>query len=558
MAKKRNGEMANNKQPVENQQSPRLWRSGESGDEVRIKCDGCRRWAFLEESRYKDVSEAEEDTDPFICNICTRLTELENMHGMRTEELTALVSSLTEQIRRLEDQVASTASAATPELTHSGSGRSVLCQPVRSDGNRDGGDMDSHRGNAGEKDLEVQRSNREETKAPGETSTQQVNTAANVEQEKAAERTTDAGQQSLESTLPSRSSDGVRTDKRKHVDGAEEKGDATTGFQRPPQGVTREAIVVGDDNVPRFARALDREVGDSRRLEVLYNREATAEVAEKLIEDYESQARKVRRLYVLHVGIKDLLQGRRPEEIVDHLRNTWSKRSDVLAICAVPEVATRGKAVQAAAMSLNVKLGDLCQELRATYINLSKDLYHEDMTRDGLHYSQEGGRKVADRLARVISRFLGTRRRGRSVKQTQRTSQQSQGSKHQETTTRGREIPNQTFHSSWVRTAKPVRPQRCGPGDQEQRQNEATSQTEKTWPTHRPQHPAEQSFPQANPFVGLPPPPLLEPTHPQQWGPQPPVLVQRRPEVAPIPHLFSMVAHMVNCQLGHVLGRQPA
>ncbi|CAN7941547.1 unnamed protein product, partial [Ixodes pacificus] len=348
------------------------------------------------------------------------------------------------------------------------------------------------------------------------------------------------------------------TDKRKHVDGAEEKGDATAGFQRPPQGVTREAIVVGDDNVPLFARALDREVGDSRRLEVLYNREGTAEVAEKLIEDYESQARKVRRLYVLHVGIKELLQGRRPEEIVDHLRNTWSKRSDVLAICAVPEVATRGKAVQAAAMLLNVKLGDLCQELRATYINLSKDLYHEDMTTDGLHYSQEGGRKVADRLARVISRFLGTRRRGRSVKQTQRTCQQSQGSKHQETTTQGQEIPNQTFHSSWRQTAKPVRPQRCGPGDQEERQNEATSQTEKTWPTHRPQHPAEQSFPQANPFVGLPPPPLLEPTHPQQWRPQPPVLVQRKPEVAPFPHLFSMVAHMVNCQLGHVLGRQPA
>ncbi|KAG0414396.1 hypothetical protein HPB47_008445 [Ixodes persulcatus] len=53
-------------------------------------------------------------------------------------------------------------------------------------------------------------------------------------------------------------------------------------------------------------------------------------------------------------------------------------------------------------MLLNVKLGDLCQELRETYINLSKDLYHEDMTADGLHYSEEGGRKVADRLARVF------------------------------------------------------------------------------------------------------------------------------------------------------------
>ncbi|KAG0432873.1 hypothetical protein HPB47_020427 [Ixodes persulcatus] len=321
---------------------------------------------------------------------------------MRTEELTALVSSLTEQIRRLEDQVASTASAATPELTHSGSGRGELCQPVRSDGSRDGGDMDSHRGNAGEKDLEVQRSNREETKAPGETSTQQVNTAANVEQEKAAERTTDAGQQSLE----------------------------------------------------------------------------------------------------------------------------------------MPEVATRGKAVQAAAMSLNVKLGDLCQELRATYINLSKDLYHEDMTTDGLHYSQERGRKVADRLAR-------TRQKCETNTADQSTESREQASGDNNAR------PGDTEPDVSIQLAT-----NCKTGDQEERQNEATSQTEKMWPTHRPQHPAEQSFPQANPFIGLPPPPLLEPTHPQQWGPQPPVLVQRKPEVAPFPHLFSMVAHMVNCQLGHVLGRK--
>ncbi|EEC18134.1 hypothetical protein IscW_ISCW023329 [Ixodes scapularis] len=46
----------------------------------------------------------------------------------------------------------------------------------------------------------------------------------------------------------------------------------------------------------------------------------------------------------------------------------------------------------------------LYQELSPTYINPSKDLHGEDMTKKGLHYDG-GGRKVADRLARVISSF---------------------------------------------------------------------------------------------------------------------------------------------------------
>ncbi|KAG0424560.1 hypothetical protein HPB47_028215 [Ixodes persulcatus] len=137
---------------------------------------------------------------------------------------------------------------------------------------------------------------------------------------------------------------------RKLIEEAGEKSGPPAVFQRPSQGVIREAIGVGDDNVLRFARALDKEVGDGQRLEVLLNREITTEVAHKLIEEYDSPAQPVRRLYLLHADIKDLSLGRSPEEIVECLRSTWSTRSDVLAICAVPEVTTRGNAVQAVAI----------------------------------------------------------------------------------------------------------------------------------------------------------------------------------------------------------------
>ncbi|KAG0444180.1 hypothetical protein HPB47_014078 [Ixodes persulcatus] len=140
---------------------------------------------------------------------------------------------------------------------------------------------------------------------------------------------------------------------------------------RPPHGVTREVIFAGDSNVARIATTLHDEVRDPKRLEILLNRKATVDVIHQLIDTYEEQARTVPRMYILHIGVNDILQGENPDSIVNRLQTRWSKRKSALAICSVPEIGSRGKGLQAATMLLNAKLKRLCKVIRAKFIDLS-------------------------------------------------------------------------------------------------------------------------------------------------------------------------------------------
>ncbi|KAG0422185.1 hypothetical protein HPB47_001981 [Ixodes persulcatus] len=117
---------------------------------------------------------------------------------------------------------------------------------------------------------------------------------------------------------------------------------------RPPLGVTREVIFAGDSNVARIATTLHDEVRDPKRLEILLNRKATVDVIHQLLDTYEEQARMVPRMYILHIGVNDILQGENPDSIVNCLQTRWSKRKSALAICSVPEIGSRGKRLQAA------------------------------------------------------------------------------------------------------------------------------------------------------------------------------------------------------------------
>ncbi|CAN7950823.1 unnamed protein product, partial [Ixodes pacificus] len=77
---------------------------------------------------------------------------------------------------------------------------------------------------------------------------------------------------------------------------------------RPPKGVKREIIVAGDGNVGRFASALVQEVGVKDSVEFLYQRRATVDQTHEAIREYEGQARKIPRKYVLHLGLNEVLQ----------------------------------------------------------------------------------------------------------------------------------------------------------------------------------------------------------------------------------------------------------
>ncbi|KAG0416031.1 hypothetical protein HPB47_006782, partial [Ixodes persulcatus] len=92
------------------------------------------------------------------------------------------------------------------------------------------------------------------------------------------------------------------------------------------------------------------------------------------------------RLYIVHVGINDLLLGHQPDAIVEGLENKWGKRQGALTVCSIPEVATRGKEIQAAAMLLNAKLRNMCRKIRVKYADFTQDLaINAAMKQDGLH-----------------------------------------------------------------------------------------------------------------------------------------------------------------------------
>lgn len=73
------------------------------------------------------------------------------------------------------------------------------------------------------------------------------------------------------------------------------------------QQMTREVIVAGDSNISRFARTLTTELGEDQWcVEVLLNRGDTTEVIHDHLSTYISEARKVPRLFILHVGVNDV------------------------------------------------------------------------------------------------------------------------------------------------------------------------------------------------------------------------------------------------------------
>lgn len=111
----------------------------------------------------------------------------------------------------------------------------------------------------------------------------------------------------------------------------------------PPNRVMREVIVARDSNAARFARTLNTQMGeDQPRNKVLLNRgqqqRATTEVILDLICMYIFQAHRVPRLFILHVGVNDILQDRDPDAFAHMLWERWKECEDSLAICSISQM----------------------------------------------------------------------------------------------------------------------------------------------------------------------------------------------------------------------------
>ncbi|KAG0416587.1 hypothetical protein HPB47_006293 [Ixodes persulcatus] len=389
-----------------------------------IGCDKCGRWAYVSESDFKNTQEAE--NADFICRICKMIDEVDTTHRNKSEELETIMTdmikrwedtneagavdqndmihALLDRVDKLEHCVEELVKRMSPSQTD----KVTLDKTMEESPEYSARPEQEKENEKKPNQIDYQRHGPvmsqsgtlfPETYDSGvgphlqhENGMMQVHTKQQVATTSVKDLPSQVGDDSNTTTM-----NGTRINQR-HID----------EHIRPPQGVTREVIVAGDNNVARFARTLVDRVGDHRRMEILYNRGGTIADVHHLIDEYEEKARKVPRMYILHVGVNDIVHGEQPAAIVEQLRLKWTDHKDALAICSIPEIEGRGKGIQAATMLLNAQLKKLCKNLKARFIDLSRDLKAEDaMERGRLHYKEDGVRNVVNRLGAVASLFLG-------------------------------------------------------------------------------------------------------------------------------------------------------
>ncbi|KAH8020329.1 hypothetical protein HPB51_000670 [Rhipicephalus microplus] len=172
-------------------------------------------------------------------------------------------------------------------------------------------------------------------------------------------------------------------------------------------------LLVGDGNVPRIARALQRQLGAKQNLQTCWTQHATAKRAQELLHqcigEPQGEAGRCRRLVVLLVGATDAIRGTRPVDVVQVIRDSVALYAERLVICSVPEVTTRGKVTLARAITLNAQLRKMCSILRATFLDNSKQLEEGWLGRDSALYVADTASQVATRLATMANNFLGNR-----------------------------------------------------------------------------------------------------------------------------------------------------
>ncbi|CAN8002048.1 unnamed protein product, partial [Ixodes hexagonus] len=397
-----------------------------------IGCDRCGRWAYISETDFKSSEEAE-DSD-FVCRICKTIDEMDTSHRTRMGELEESVNEIiqrlegatrqgepneTNTIRKLQDRVT--------ELEHrveeldkkildsplEGVGLNTTIVNCEESSEHDTGDNGRKQDQSDEPGPEPKDScSCQVTGTQGSSPpTGRPHSGDPVPSQREQNLVhEDAGSREAPGPVIAGSNQAGDINYPAETRGRHPQQEISREQIRPPQGVRREVIVAGDSNVARFAPPLVDLVGNYRSMEVILNRGGTTEVVHQLIDVYEEKSRNVPRMYILHVGVNDILQGVQPDVIAERMRQKWANRKDALVVCSIPEINSRGKGIQAATMLLNAKLKKMCKDIKARFVDLSRDLRGEDaMEKDGLHYQKEGVRMVTDRLAAVACRFLGVR-----------------------------------------------------------------------------------------------------------------------------------------------------
>lgn len=443
-------------------------------EQPTVKCDACGRWAYLEETPFADLGEAETENAPFTCRGCQRVEALEaqiaeyvtelarrtkceccGKGGERIADIETRVQDLEAHAQRDRPEEQSRGRSAAPLVTaqhpvkervdkatdtedggpskadmeasqtvderiaqaddNQGSpvgGQQMLAEAPKSGDNKVelangfGTTTSQKNGDSGEgAPMGSQRTLATTprggsnlgglTIGDGDSAARELNGGEPTEEAQKTER--DEGNnkvQSLEKELKSQGAGSTQQKQRKR------------SWVRPPPGITKEVVVVGDGNVGLFAQSLVDAVGAPEAVEVLYNRGAGVSESLKLIQEYEQAARPLHRMWIIHVGLTDLLASK-GEELVSQFEGLCEGKGRSAIVCSIPEVTQRGGEARARIVMANALLKKLCKRRRLRFVDLGINGFEDHLAGDGVSYGREAISKVIRMLQEPITRFLG-------------------------------------------------------------------------------------------------------------------------------------------------------
>ncbi|KAH9378710.1 hypothetical protein HPB48_000342 [Haemaphysalis longicornis] len=316
-----------------------------AADSPDVRCDTCGRWVFLDETPF-ETQEGAASGGPFVCSICCRLSPME----MRMQQQDCLIEALHSKLTTLETLVLElTARLGEPggagndgiDLTGMANVQATLADTIEGQRDVHADDNDEAKPGEGQPEGKSQTGEKEAqggslVPLPVHHSQQQKPTFERPpEQDSAAPVPSDSGSSSPRTPRVHKTG---KRDKRSQRKGPNWERNTD---ERPPLGIPREVVVVGDENVGLVAATVVAGVGTMGAVELIHGERTTMEEAIGYAAEYEQGARDVPRRYILHAGTHDVLAGR-PQDVMGVLEARWKGRPGSLVVCSVPEIVNRG------------------------------------------------------------------------------------------------------------------------------------------------------------------------------------------------------------------------
>ncbi|XP_064487223.1 uncharacterized protein LOC135399305 [Ornithodoros turicata] len=419
-----------------------------------VQCEKCNRWAYMGETPFQNMSEAEGAT--YKCKLCDQIEVVaEEMKRLLQDEQNQR-KRLEEDMRMIKEHLRETEKRWTLLLEEEQGKRKQLqeevnelqtkiCMCGRSSSEREGGDIQP---------VEKTESGRVEPKIGEGNLAQKSQDALDIHQ---ATPTCTKGDQTTscptEAELGEYLGTGVREERWSEVvyrstrrresrqkdpeidtpKTSEAAGSSKSPAQEQAVNATQERriIIAGDSNIQRTKTPILTRLGYDRRVEVVgVPGASTAGLLKEVEKRLEQGTEKT--LVIVHVGLVDVLNDKTHHGVVEAMKATfgqWLARypNVICEVCAVPRVTDGDDAdiVFPTIQKLNQDIMMMCSDLgnRVSFLDLGW------LTRKcqgggfwGIHLTREGGDVLGNWLARKVEIFLGMGQ-GQYVRNPRRPSQ---------------------------------------------------------------------------------------------------------------------------------------